>query len=183
MLTRLSLRSFKRKKIVKYFFADKVMTSCNSQHVHATFAMHQCSIGFVLWSVGSWFKSGKAWTGRPGRLWHITLSANYRKWNLQVTCNWGLIQQDLNQARHSVIGLTLWCQLPTPWWLHSYSAKSQPTKNIIKPISRNDSLIVLKLEKYNVFISCVQLISYSMANLHKGDNRKLDTYDGKAWYI
>ena len=24
--------------------------------------MHQCSIGFVLWSVRSWFKTGKAWT-------------------------------------------------------------------------------------------------------------------------
>ena len=28
-----------------------------------TVAMHQCSISFVLWSVWSWFKLGKAWTG------------------------------------------------------------------------------------------------------------------------
>ena len=27
--------------------------------------MHQCSIGLVLWSVRSWFKTSKAWTGRP----------------------------------------------------------------------------------------------------------------------
>ena len=40
--------------------------------------MHQCSIGFVLWSIRLWFKTGKAWTGRPGNggRWRITLSAN-----------------------------------------------------------------------------------------------------------
>ena len=27
-------------------------------------AVHQCSIGFVLWPVWSWFKTGKAWTSR-----------------------------------------------------------------------------------------------------------------------
>ena len=46
---------------------------------HATVAVHQCSIGFVLWSVRSWFKTGKAWTGRPGNggLWRITLSTSW----------------------------------------------------------------------------------------------------------
>ena len=48
------------------------------QLVHATVAMHQCSIGFVLWSVWLWFKTWKAWNGRPdnGGLCRITLSAN-----------------------------------------------------------------------------------------------------------
>ena len=40
--------------------------------------MHQCSIGFVLWSVRSWFKTGKAWSSRPGNvgLWHNTTLVN-----------------------------------------------------------------------------------------------------------
>ena len=35
-------------------------------------------IGFVLWSLQSWFKTGKVWTGRPGNggLWRISLSGN-----------------------------------------------------------------------------------------------------------
>ena len=34
---------------------------------------------FVLWSVRSWFKIGKAWTGRHGNggLWRITLSTSW----------------------------------------------------------------------------------------------------------
>ena len=54
-------------------FAREVITSyCRLDH--ATVTMHQCSIGFVLWSVWSWFKTGKAWSGRPGNggLWHNT---------------------------------------------------------------------------------------------------------------
>ena len=40
--------------------------------------MHQCFIGFVLWSVWSWFMSGKEWSGIPGNwgLWHNTMLAN-----------------------------------------------------------------------------------------------------------
>ena len=41
--------------------------------------MHKCSIGFVLWLVRSWFKTGKVWSGRSGNggIWHNTLLANY----------------------------------------------------------------------------------------------------------
>ena len=37
----------------------------------------QYTIGFVLWSLWSWFKTCNAWTGRPGNggFWRITLSA------------------------------------------------------------------------------------------------------------
>ena len=57
--------------------------------------MHQCSIGFILWSVRSWFKTGKAWTGRHGNgglwRWPITLSTSwdhnyYTKDNI-ITCD------------------------------------------------------------------------------------------------
>ena len=60
--------------------------------------MHQCSIGFVLRSVWSWFKTGLAWTGRPGNggLWSITFSANWTQseWllplPLKMQCLWKL---------------------------------------------------------------------------------------------
>ena len=41
--------------------------------------MHKCSIGFVLWSVRSWFKTGKSWSGWPGNegLWHNTTLVDY----------------------------------------------------------------------------------------------------------
>ena len=46
--------------------------------------MHQCSIAFVLWSVRSWFK-----TGRPGNegLWRMTLPANYGFQNIMPNQN------------------------------------------------------------------------------------------------
>ena len=48
--------------------------------------MHQCCCGFVLWLVPSWFKTGKAWSGRPGNggLWHNTSLAN--RSHLTYTC-------------------------------------------------------------------------------------------------
>ena len=45
---------------------------------HTVVTGSQCSIGFVLWSVRSWFKTFKAWSGRPGDggLWHNTTLVN-----------------------------------------------------------------------------------------------------------
>ena len=56
-------------------------------------AMHQCSIGFVLWSIRSWFKTGKAWTGRlvNGGLWRILFQRvgihNYYTKDHIITCD------------------------------------------------------------------------------------------------
>ena len=47
--------------------------------------MHQCSIGFVMWSVRSWFKTGKAWNGRHGNgglrimTYHVVEYADIRR--------------------------------------------------------------------------------------------------------
>ena len=73
--------------------------------------MHQCSIGFFfffffLWSVWSWFKTGKVWSGRPGnrRLWHNTLLVN---WLLLVTPG---LAHDLLHTVHNAPGLNnLYC--------------------------------------------------------------------------
>ena len=77
--------------------------------VHATVAMHQSSIDFVLWSVCSWFKTGQAWTGRPGNggLWLITLSTNYRG-NWDCWLGKYLLRGSVNFELISSLGASTW---------------------------------------------------------------------------
>ena len=65
----------------------RVLGNSPAKYIDIDIVMHQCSIGFVLWSVLSWSKTGKAWTGRPGNggLWRITLLANIGLFS-QVSC-------------------------------------------------------------------------------------------------
>ena len=82
--------------------------------------MHWCSIGFVLWSFRSWFKSGKAWTSRPGNegLWRVTLSENKiwccLEWSYLVKYNFK--NQSISQAIQIIQNLykTVWCCLEQP---------------------------------------------------------------------
>ena len=80
--------------------------------------MNQCSIGFVLWSVWSWFKSGKAWPGRHGNtgLWCITLSTNNMKvkkfsWSRIWTCGHAGLLQPTYAAQGSIRMKCSWIAL------------------------------------------------------------------------
>ena len=60
-------------------FASLVIASYSSNWITLLLlCTMQCSTGFVLWSVRSWFKTGKAWSGTPGNgeLWHNTTLVN-----------------------------------------------------------------------------------------------------------
>ena len=53
-----------RDRHVGLAFAGKVMTSYSSNWITLLLLCTSAPIGFVLWSVRSWFKTGKGWTGR-----------------------------------------------------------------------------------------------------------------------